>query len=376
MKRNFHKLYPYMIHEPQEEEKRPKLQERIDFSMARKIKWFFTGILVLLLIAIGYYTYGFLTFAKNIQSTPETTKFSGFTATKTGGAEAYAPPKWEGKQRVNVLILGGDSRGLKKNEIPRSDSMMVASIDPVTKKAYLFSILRDTYVKVPGHGNDRINTAVATGGPNLAMKTVSDLLGIPIQYYVYTDFQGFIALVDAIGGIELEVEKDMKYRDSEEPEFDINLKKGVQQLNGKTALQYVRFRHDALSDFSRTERQRKFMTAVAQKMQTTGSLIRMPKILNSIDPYIETNLTTTDMLKLGTLAIEAKTEGMSSEQIPPTELLVEKRVGGAEVITANTQKLQQFVKAVFEDRDPFAPAEKNTTQEAAKAAGSSSAAKK
>ncbi len=126
---------------------------------------------------------------------------------------------------MNVLILGGDSRGLKKNEIPRSDSMMVASIDPVTKKAYLFSILRDTYVKVPGHGNDRINTAVATGGPNLAMKTVSDLLGIPIQYYVYTDFQGFIALVDAIGGIELEVEKDMKYRDSEEPEFDINLKK-------------------------------------------------------------------------------------------------------------------------------------------------------
>ncbi len=118
------------------------------------------------------------------------------------------------------------------------------------------------------------------------------------------------------------------------------------------------------------------MTAVAQKMQTTGSLIRMPKILNSIDPYIETNLTTTDMLKLGTLAIEAKTEGMSSEQIPPTELLVEKRVGGAEVITANTQKLQQFVKAVFEDRDPFAPAEKNTTQEAAKAAGSSSASKK
>ncbi|MEK8133053.1 LCP family protein [Paenibacillus filicis] len=331
--------------------------------MARTVRRFFVVLLILILACVGYYTYGFVKFANNIQSKPESTKFPTLSATKAGGGtpESLLPPKWEGKERVNVLILGGDSRGLKKNEIPRSDSMMVASVDPVTKKAVLLSILRDTYVKVPGHGDDRINTAVSLGGPHLAMKTASELLGIPIQYYVYTDFQGFIALVDAIGGIELDVEKDMKYRDSEEPEFDINLKKGVQQLSGKTALQYVRFRHDALSDFSRTERQRKFMTAVAQKMQTAGSLIRMPMILNSIDPYIETNLTAGDMLKLGTLALDAKTEGMASSQIPPAELLVEKRIGGAEVISVNRDKLRQYVKAVFEGRDPFPPAEKKAS---------------
>ncbi|WP_159887606.1 LCP family protein [Paenibacillus puerhi] len=345
--------------------------------MARTFKRLFIFVLILLLAGIGYYTYGILKFATNIQSTPESSKFPGLSK-HTGGAgaaQSLLPPKWEGTERVNVLILGGDSRGLKKNEIPRSDSMMVASIDPVTKKAVLLSILRDTYVKIPGHGDDRINTAVASGGPNLAMKTASELLGIPIQYYVYTDFQGFISLVDALGGIELEVEKDMKYRDSEEPEFDINLKKGVQQLNGKTALQYVRFRHDALSDFSRTERQRKFMTAVAQKMQTTSSLIRMPRILNSIDPYIETNLATVDMLKLGTLALEAKTEGMASSQIPPAELLVEKRIGGAAVISVNRDKLHKYVENLFAGRDPFAPAEKKTAAESPKPAGGSAGKK-
>ncbi|MEC0208935.1 LCP family protein [Paenibacillus ehimensis] len=327
--------------------------------MARTIKWFFISLLLLLLAGIGYFTYSFVQFANNIQSHPDTTKFGGLTPKQLSMSDNYTPPKWEGNQRVNVLILGGDSRGLKKNEVPRSDSIMVASIDPVTKKAYLFSILRDTYVKIPGHGEDRINTALAIGGPNLAMRTVSDLLGIPVQYFFYTDFKGFIALTDAIGGIDLEVEKDMKYRDSEDGhEYDINLKKGMQHLDGKMALQYVRFRHDAMSDFSRTERQRKFLQAVAQKMQTTGSLIRLPKILNSIDPYLETNMTTTDMLKLGTLAFEAKTEGMVSQQIPPSELLIEKRVGGAEVLSVNRTKLQDYIKALFEGRDPLAPAGK------------------
>ncbi|OXM86485.1 LCP family protein [Paenibacillus rigui] len=322
--------------------------------MVRKIKWTLLTLLLLLLVGVGYYTYAFLHFANNIQSKPEGKIFGTVTSKGTSKpAESYTPPKWEGKQRVNVLLLGGDSRGLKKNEIPRSDTLMVASIDPVTKKAYLFSILRDTYVKIPGQGEDRINAALATGGPNLAMRTVSDLLGIPIQYYVYTDFKGFIALVDAIGGIDIDVEKNMKYTDAEDGhEYDIDLKKGMQHLDGKTALQYVRFRHDAMSDFARTERQRKFMTAVAQKMQSTSSLIRLPKILNSVDPFIETNLSTTDMLKLGSLGYEAKTEGMVSQQIPPSDLLIEKRVGGAEVISVNKDKLQAYLKLLFEGKDP------------------------
>ncbi|NHN34234.1 hypothetical protein G9U52_31000 [Paenibacillus sp. S3N08] len=327
--------------------------------MLKKLKWTLLSLSLLLVGGIGYYTYAFMSFANNIQSKPETTiKKPNTLSTQnvSKNIETYLPPKWEGKQRVNLLILGGDSRGLKQNEVPRSDSLIVASIDPVTKKAHLFSIMRDTYVKIPGYGEDRINAAYALGGPNLTMKTVGDLLGIPIQYYVYTDFKGFIALVDAIDGIEMDVEKDMKYSDSEDgPEYDINLKKGLQHLNGTTALQYVRFRHDAMSDFSRTERQRNFIQAVVKKMQSTSSLLKLPWILSSIDPYIETNLSTTDMIKLGSLGYEAKTEGMTSQQIPPFELLQEKKVGGADVIGVNRDKLQAFIKALLEKPDPNAP---------------------
>ncbi|GFZ95710.1 transcriptional regulator [Paenibacillus marchantiophytorum] len=307
-------------------------------------------IALLLIVAAGYYTYSFYQFANNISHKAETPKGGGTTIAQSikDKGDKYTPPKWEGKQRVNILLLGGDSRGMKKNELPRSDSIMLASIDPVTKKAHLFSILRDTYVKIPGEGEDRINTAITSGGPNLAMKTVSDLLGIPVQYYVYTDFKGFIALIDAVGGIDIDVEKDMKYTDSEDDHvYDINLKKGQQHLDGKTALQYVRFRHDALSDFTRTERQRKFLTAVVQKMQTTSSLIKMPKILNAMDPYIDTNLSVNDMVKLATLGYESKAEGIISSQLPPSELLIEKNVRGADVITANKDKLQQHVKDLF-----------------------------
>ncbi|WP_261808094.1 LCP family protein [Paenibacillus sp. N3.4] len=330
---------------------------------------------LLLVLIAGYYSYSFYNFAQNISNKSSEKPQGGTTmiaqSIKEKG-EKYSPPKWEGKQRVNILLLGGDSRGMKKNEIPRSDSIMLASIDPETKKAHLFSILRDTYVKIPGEGEDRINAAIAMGGPNLAMKTVSDLLGIPVQYYVYTDFKGFIALIDAIGGIDLEVEKDMKYSDSEDDHvYDINLKKGMQHLDGKTALQYVRFRHDALSDFSRTERQRKFLTAVAQKMQTTMSLIKLPKILNAMDPYIDTNLSVADMLKLGTLGYEAKADGIISSQLPPSDLLIEKNVRGAAVITVNKEKLQIYMKDLFKgtaeaDSGPTKPSPSPTSKASVK----------
>jgi LCP family protein required for cell wall assembly len=318
----------------------------------RKLKWTLLFIGLLILGVGSYYLYSFYNFANHISSDHKAGgKFFTNTSVKEAG-KSYEPPKWEGQQRVNILLLGGDSRGMKDNELPRSDSIMVASIDPVTKKAHLFSILRDTYVKIPGNGEDRINTAITIGGPNLAMKTVSDLLGIPVQYYLYTDFKGFIALVDAIDGIDMFVEKDMKWTDSEDDHvYDINLKKGMQHLDGKTALQYVRFRHDAMSDFTRTERQRNFLQAIAAKMQTTTSLVKMPRILNSIDPYIETNLSITDMLKLTQLGFEAKADGIVSAQLPPTELLDVKTIRGAEVITVNKTKLQKYMQDTFEGKN-------------------------
>ncbi|MOA07985.1 Regulatory protein MsrR [compost metagenome] len=231
--------------------------------------------------------------------------------------------------------------------------MLVASIDPVSKKGYLFSIMRDTYTKIPDHGSDRINTAI-THGPNTAMKAVSDLLGIPIQYYVYTDFQGFIELVDAVDGVDFYVEKDMKYTSkADNHEYDIDLKKGFQHLDGTTALQYVRFRHDAMSDYSRTERQRNFLTAVAEKMKSTTSIMKLPSILEKMNPYIDTNLSVEDMWKLATIGYSSQMN--SSEQIPPMQLLVEKNIGGSEVLGVRDEDdLKTYVQEVFNKKEEAA----------------------
>jgi len=309
------------------------------------------ALVVLTLGVVGYYGYSFYTFANDDDTPSRFEKFDEKPAATPGAAATeveYETPKWEGTDRVNILLLGGDSRGLAKNEIPRSDTMMIASIDPVTKKAHLFSLLRDTYVRIPGHGSDRINTAIVLGGPKLAMRTASELTGLDIQYYVYTDFEGFVHLIDEIGGIDFEVEKDMHYTSrADGPEYDIDLKAGMQHMNGREALQYVRFRHDALSDFSRTERQRNFMTAVAQKLQTTSSLFRLPRVLAAIDPYIESNLSVTEMIKLGALGFEAKANEVAGVQLPPSNLLREESVGGAAVLTVDPDDLQAFIAESF-----------------------------
>ncbi|WP_339323423.1 LCP family protein [Paenibacillus sp. FSL W8-0194] len=312
-------------------------------SRKKTILWI---IAIILVAVIGYAVYYFTSIYNGLQGLQKTGEASPFKNVTPVEAKVPEPPKWEGTEPVNILLMGVDARGISEGEIPRSDSMMVASLDPVKKRIHLFSILRDTYTDIPEHGKDRINTAI-THGPNTAMKAVGDLLGIPIQYYVYTDFQGFIKLVDAVGGVDFYVEKDMYYPSAaDKHEYDIDLKKGMQHLDGKTALQYVRFRHDATSDFSRTERQRAFLKAVAAKMQSTTSIMKLPDILEGVSPYIDTNLSVNDMWKLATVGYKSQMAG--SEQIPPMKLLKERTIGGAAVLTVSSEsKLKDYIQDVF-----------------------------
>ncbi|MNS11274.1 putative transcriptional regulator YvhJ [compost metagenome] len=310
----------------------------------RTILWSIAAVLVAVIAFATYYFVAIYNQVNNFHKVGENSPFSQLSPTETKVAD---PPKWEGSERVNILMMGVDARGLKKGEIPRSDTMLVASIDPVQKKGYLFSIMRDTYVDIAGQDRqDRINTAI-THGPESAMKTASDLLGIPIQYYVYTDFQGFIALVDAVGGVDFNVEKDMHYVSAaDQHEYDIDLKKGMQHLDGKTALQYVRFRHDAMSDFTRTERQRNFLKAVADKMKSTTSIMNLPGILEKINPYIDTNMSVNDMWKLASVGYNSQMSG--SEQIPPMNLLVEKNTSAGSVLGVSSEKkLKEYVQDVL-----------------------------
>ena len=301
---------------------------------------------IILAGVLGYGAYFTTSVYSELGDMQKTGEASPFKEIEQVDAKAPEPPKWEGTETVNILLMGVDARGFEEGEIPRSDTMMVASLDPVDKTINLFSIMRDTYTEIPNHGSNRINTAI-THGPKTAMKAVGDLLGIPIQYYVYTDFQGFIQLVDSIGGVDFYVEKDMKYTSkADNHEYDIDLKQGMQHLDGNEALQYVRFRYDAMGDFTRTERQRELLMAVAKKTVSTTSIMKLPDILNAVNPYIDTNLTVNDMWKLANVGYQSKIVG--SEQIPPMSLLVEANIGGADVLTVHDpDSLKEFVDEVL-----------------------------
>jgi polyisoprenyl-teichoic acid--peptidoglycan teichoic acid transferase len=306
------------------------------------------GLFLILLIGIGYYAYSLYSFANKIYENPNKDIPVAQASPTDGSTPApppSEPPEWSGNERINILLLGGDSRGVKSTSHPRSDTMMVVSIDPVDKSTHMFSLLRDSYVEIPHHGSNRLNVAITLGGPLLSMETVGNLINLPIHYYVYTDFEGFISLIDALGGIDFEVDKSMHRVDTaDDPRYNINLDKGLQHLDGLTSLQYVRYRSDALSDFARSERQRKFLSAVADKMKETTSLLKLPSVLNSIAPYVETNIPPGDMLKLARLGLKLDLGRLTGIQIPQQGAFNEETIDKMEVLTVDTEKIQIYVQ--------------------------------
>lgn len=332
------------------------------------------AIAVVMISIILYYVFSIIQFGQDIHEDDANPPPNQHRPNE--GTADNEPPEWQGEERVNIMLLGVDARDADRHGNTRSDTIMVLSVDPVTKQVHLFSVMRDTYVPIPGYGQGRVNAAHAFGGPSLAMQTVGDLLDLPIHYYVSIDFEGFIALVDAIGGIEFEVEKNMRYVDpTDDPAYGtIDLQAGLQVLDGEKALQYVRFRHDLYSDYSRTERQRNLMTAVAKEMLTFSSVLKLPSTLRDIQPYIKTNLTLEQMWALGNLGFKTRNSEIVTEQLPPSSLLREEKINGADVITVNTDSLRAHVHELLQA--PSAPSEPDAEAEpgASAAAGSDAAA--
>ncbi|MCA1053927.1 LCP family protein [Rossellomorea aquimaris] len=193
--------------------------------------------------------------------------------------------------KVNVLLLGVDSRGEEKS---RTDTMMLAQVDPKTNETKLVSLMRDIYVEIPGYQNYKLNTAFYLGGPELLRKTIKQNFDIDIQYYMMVDFKGFEQSVDILApeGIEMDVEKAMSEN------IGVSLEPGVQKLNGKELLGYARFRHDAEGDFGRVERQQKVISALKEEVLTIDGVAKLPKLAGSIQPYMQTNMSKLDQISL------------------------------------------------------------------------------
>ena len=236
---------------------------------------------------------------------------------------ANAPMKEDGV--VNVLLIGNDSR--ENGEDGRSDAMILLSVSTKTKKIYMTSLLRDMYVDIPGHDGNRLNAAYSFGGAELLMETIEQNLDITVNRYVLVNFEAFANLVDAVGGIELELSsEEIEYVNGYLVEYNILTDRpqgtdnmdtsvsGLVHLNGPQALAYSRNRYLG-TDFGRTDRQRKVLTAVIKKLPS--ALVSNPGgLIDGLMPNLTTNLTRGECFSLSLMAGKMLTYDIESDSIP------------------------------------------------------------
>lgn len=245
--------------------------------------------------------------------------------------------------KINVLLLGSDSRGEKH---ARTDSIMIAHYDRETHQSKLISIMRDTYVDIPGQGKQKINAAYAYGGSELLRQTIKENFDIDVNYYALVDFEGFSKVADIIApdGIEVDVPYEMSYG------IGTTINPGKQVLHGDKLLGYVRFRHDKLSDFGRIQRQQEVIGKLKDEALTMGSILKFPKIIGVIDPYVETNLETPILLSLGKDLIMNQSSDLKTMRIPVNDSYTDERVVNVGAVLKinldqNKEALEEFLSS-------------------------------
>jgi LCP family protein required for cell wall assembly len=255
-----------------------------------------------------------------------------------GWLGGIASPSFGGADRVSILLVGTDNsqgKGL-------ADTIMVAMVSPKTDDVAMVSIPRDSRVYVAGVGYTRINAAHSTGGLPLTIRTVEGLLGFKINYYVEVNVAGLVKLVDAIGGVDLNVEKRMRYNDRSQ-NLHIDLYPGMQHLDGTQAMGYVRFRHDAVGDFGRVERQRQFMRVVAKKLLSPEHVASLPRVYKVFLETVNTNLTLRDMAALKRVMENTDPDAVRSATLPATPV----NVDGASMLELDPTLVRQTVDRVL-----------------------------
>jgi polyisoprenyl-teichoic acid--peptidoglycan teichoic acid transferase len=228
---------------------------------------------------------------------------------------AMTPVPWTGAERVTILLMGLDYRDWSSGRgFPRTDTMMLVTVDPLTRKAGLLSIPRDLWVEIPGFGHQRINTAYPSGennrlpggGPGLAMRTVEDLLGVPIQFYAIIEFSAFERMIDEIGGIDVLVAERIKI--SPIGRQSLWLEAEGNHLDGPQALAYARVRKGAGDDFGRAQRQQQVALAVIDRVVGFNMIptlvMRAPALYAELQSGIQTNMTLDQMIAFGWLAVQ------------------------------------------------------------------------
>ncbi|MFJ5715008.1 LCP family protein [Neobacillus sp. NPDC093127] len=311
---------------------------RADKHQRKKKKRRWTSILLVCLLLIGAVAgYAYFQFKQGVNQSLKKINNDNKQAN-----EVYT---FEGKKDqygdTNILLLGSDARGKEK---ARADTIMIAHYNEDKGTFKLTSIMRDSYVEIPGHGKHKINSAFARGGPELMRKTIKQNFDIDLQYYAIVDFDGFVQLIDEAfpNGVEINVEKKM------EKNIYMTLEPGLQRLNGTQMLGYVRFRHDAIGDFGRVERQQKAVKAIREQLSGFQTITKLPKLIGVLSPYVNTNMDPTDALFMGKDFLSSSRGTMATLRIPVENSFTEPRIQGEGAVLdidveKNKEALHQFI---------------------------------
>lgn len=229
----------------------------------------------------------------------------------------------KGDSPVNILLLGmdiGDISQKDNNSVKRTDTIMIVHFDPKDKSCGIVSIPRDTLMRINGK-DQKINVAYELGGDKLIKTTIKDMLNTDIDYMVKLDYEGFRAVIDAIGGIDMSIDQDMIY-DDDQQDLHIRFYKGEKvHLDGEKAEEFFRWRKNndgtgfANGDLDRIENQHKFIEKVVEKLTSPAIITKVPKILNILPKYLETDLPPSAMLSYGTAMATLKVENVKMKTI-------------------------------------------------------------
>lgn len=251
---------------------------------------------------------------------------------------------------VNIAFFGLDR--LNPDVASRSDSIMVVSLDSKNKEVKVTSLMRDMYVMIPGMYETRINAAYAFGGPQLALKTINSDFDLDIKNYVTVDFFGLEKLIDKVGGVQIDVKEDeisnlngnlsqvAKIEREKNPVFVKD--PGLQTLNGRQAVAYSRIRHVGNSDYERTERQRTVLNGLFKKIKSQG-ILRLPGTVMTILPYVETSLSSPEIINLALQAIRFKTDNIEQYRLPVDGYYNSERIRGMDVLVPNMDENKKLL---------------------------------
>ncbi|MCK8826954.1 LCP family protein [Natroniella acetigena] len=250
------------------------------------------------------------------------------------------------EERLNILVLGIDAEA---EESKRSDTILLVSLDLTTNQVGVISIPRDTRVKLADRDSyHKVNAAYAYGGVDLTKKTVEEFLDVSIDHYLKVDYQGFIDVVDALGGVELEIEQDLYYVDRADDLY-IDLKAGTRKLNGEESLKYVRFRDNQLGDIGRVQRQQGFLKAAVDQVLSSQTILRLPGLIKEVNNAVMTDLKLTEKLQLASIINQFSLEQVQMELLPG----IPNYIAGVSYWVPLEQKIEALVDAMFNKRNYF-----------------------